>query len=179
MEQRSLILVCFACTALIAPGPAPAQDRFAPVSFQYAPTISFGMIGLGNNGTARLNVVNLVRTAPPVASAIAQTPCKVELDLYDSQGKLIKQKTIANLGYGQADFVDVLRSDLTTTAAHVELTGLVKVGSSQSLFCSVNATLEVFDSVTGTTSAILTGTSTGSPLIFSTLPLSTQPVQPN
>src|SRR5678815_3980028 len=101
MQQRSLILVCFASTALLAPGPAPAQDRFAPVSFQYTPTISFGMIGLGNNGTARLNVVNLVRTPPPVA--IPQAPCKLELDLYDSQGKLLKQKTIANLGYGQAD----------------------------------------------------------------------------
>ena len=177
-QVRSLILVCSVCAMLLAPGPAPAQDRLAPVSFQYTPTITFGMIGLGNNATARLNAVNLVRTAPPVASAIAQTPCKVELDLYDSQGKLIKQKTIANLGYGQADFVDVLRSDLSTTAAHVDVTGVVKVSSSQSYFCSVSATLEVFDSVTGTTSAILAGASTGSTLLFSTLPLSTQPVQP-
>jgi hypothetical protein len=179
MQQRSFIFVCFVCATLLAPRPASAQERLSPISFQYTPTISFGMIGLGNNATARLNVVNLVRTPPPVASAIAQPPCKVELGLYDSQGKLIKQKTIANLGYGQADFVDVLRSELATTAAHVELTGVVKVGSSQSLFCSVNATLEVFDSVTGTTTAILTGSSTGSALIFSTLPLSTQPVQPN
>ena len=179
MLQRSLILPCFVCGALLAPGPARAQDRLIPTTLQYTPTISFGMIGLGNNGTARLNVVNLVRTPPPVASPIAQTPCKVELDLYDSQGKLIKQKTIANLGYGQADFVDVLRSELATTVAHVELTGVVKVSSSLSIFCSVSATLEVFDSVTGTTSAILAGASAGSPLIFSTFPLSTQPVQPN
>jgi len=178
LQKRSLILVCFVCAALLAPGTAPAQDRLAPVGFQYTPTISFGMIGLGNNATARLNVVNLVRIAPPIASAIAQTPCKVELDLYDSQGKLIKQKTIANLGYGQADYVDAVRSDLATTAAHVNVTGVVKVSSSQSYFCSVSATLEVFDSVTGTTSAILTGASTGSPLIFSTLPLSMQPAQP-
>jgi len=179
LRKRSLLLVCFVCTTLLALGPASAQDRLAPISFQYTPTISFGMIGLGIGATARLNVVNLVRTPPPVASAIAQTPCKVELDLYDNQGKLIKQKTVANLGYGQADFVDLPRSELATTAAHVDLTGVAKVASSQSLFCSVSATLEVFDSVTGTTSAILTGASTGSPLIFSTLPLSTQPVQPN
>jgi hypothetical protein len=160
----------------LAPGPARAQDRLIPTTLQYTPTISFGMIGLGNNATARLNVVNLVRTAPLIA--IAQTPCKVELDLYDSQGKLIRQKTVANLGYGQADFVDVIRSDFATTAAHVAVTGVVKVASSQSFFCSVSATLEVFDSVTGTTSAILTGANAGSPLIFSTFPLSTQPAQP-
>ena len=176
LQKRSLILVCFVCAALLAPGTAPAQDRLAPVGFQYTPTISFGMIGLGNNATARLNVVNLVRTPPLLG--IAQTPCKVELDLYDSQGKLIKQKTIANLGYGEADYVDAVRSDLATTAAHVNVTGVLKVSSSQSYFCRVSATLEVFDSVTGTTSAILTGASTGSPLIFSTLPLSMQPAQP-
>lgn len=179
VQVRPLILVSFVCALLLAPGPAPAQDRLSPVSFQYAPTISFGMIGLGSNATARLNVVNLVRIAPPVASAIAQAPCKVELDLYDSQGKLIKQKTIANLGYGQADFVDALRSDLATTAAHVDVTGVVKVSSSQSYFCSVSATLEVFDSVTGTTSAILTGASTASPLVFSAFPLNTQAAEPN
>ena len=47
------------------------------------PTLSFGMIGFGMAGIARLNVVNLVRTPPPVL--IAQVPCKVELDLYDGQ----------------------------------------------------------------------------------------------
>jgi hypothetical protein len=171
MRRRFVILVWFVCATLLAPGFTSAQERLSPVSLQYTPTISFGMIGLGNGATARLNVVNLVRTPPPIAIAIAQTPCKVELDLYDNQGKLIKQKTIANLGYGQADFVDLLRSDIASTVAHVELTGVVKIASSQTFFCSVSATLEVFDSVTGTTS-------TGSPLIFSTLPLSTQPAQP-
>ena len=96
--MRSLLLVCL-CWA------ASAQDRLAPISFQYTPTISFGMIGLGIGATARLNVVNLVRTPPPVASAIAQTPCKVELDLYDNQGKLIKQKTVANIAILITSFV--------------------------------------------------------------------------
>lgn len=173
-QLRSGMLVCLVCATLIAPGSTSGQERFLPLTL--TPTISFGMIGLGNGATARLNVVNLVRTPPPVA--IPQAPCKLELDLYDSQGKLLKQKTIANLGYGQADFVEVLRSDIASTVAHVELTGAVKVGSSPSIFCNVSATLEIFDNVTGTTTAILAGTSTGSPLIFSTFPLSTQPAQP-
>ena len=117
------------------------------------PTLSFGMIGFGMAGIARLNVVNLVRTPPPVL--IAQVPCKVELDLYDGQGKLIKQKIIANLGYGQADFLDALRFDVAASGTHVEVSGVVKVGSNQPFFCNISATLEVFDSVSGTTTAIL------------------------
>jgi hypothetical protein len=63
------------------------------------------MIGLGTGQTARLNAVNVVRTPPPIM--IAQVLCNVELDLYDGQGKLIKQKTVAKLEYGQADSLDL------------------------------------------------------------------------
>jgi hypothetical protein len=125
------------------------------------------MIGLGTGQTARLNIVNLVRTPPPVAISLFQ-PCKVELDLYDGQGKLMKQKSVANLGFGQADFVDLLRSELNTTAAHVDVTGVVKVGSAQSFTCNVTATLELFDNVTGATTAILTGTNSSAPFAFVT-----------
>jgi hypothetical protein len=174
MQRTSMMLAGLSVAALLAPGNSGAQERLSPVAVTYTPTISFGMIGLGTGVTARLNVVNLVRTPPPIA--IAQTPCKVELDLYDNQGKMIKQKTVANLGYGQADFLDLLRSELATTAAHVDISGVVKVGSSQSYFCSISATLEVFDNVTGTTSAILTGINSGPvPFLVTPLPVGAQP----
>lgn len=179
MQRKSRILRYLGCATLIlAAGTGVAQERMGPViAGQYTPTFSFGMIGLGTSATARLNVVNLVRTPPPILSAIAQVPCKVELDVYDGQGKLIKQKTIANLGYGQADFLDVARSDVGTTGTHVEIGAVVKVGSNQSYFCSVSPTLEVFDSVTGNTTAILTNAST-SPIFFWPPVLSTAPSQP-
>ena len=133
---------------------AMAQEQLAHVGpVASTPTLSFGMIGLGTTSIVRLNVVNLVRTPPPIM--ITQVPCKVELELYDSQGKLIKQKTVANLGYGQADFVDALRSDVAATGTHVGVSGVVKVGSNRSFFCNISATLEVFDSVSGATTAIL------------------------
>lgn len=102
----------------------------------YTPTYSFGMIGLRSSAAARLNVVNLVRTPPPIFAAIAQVPCKVELDVYDDQGKLLKSKTIPNLGYGQADFLDVLRSDVPTAGTHVDISAVVKVASNQSYFAA-------------------------------------------
>jgi len=134
------------------------------------------MIGIGTGQTARLNVVNLVRTAPPFAISIAQVPCKVELDFYDGQGKLIQQKTVANLGFGQADFLDLVRSALNTTAAHVDVSAAVKVGSTQSFFCNINTTLEVFDNVTGATTAILSSVS-ASPAAISSVLSSTQASQ--
>jgi hypothetical protein len=128
--------------ALLLAGTANAQERLpAALTLISTPTLSFGMIGLGTTTTARLNAVNLVRTPPPLA--IAQLPCKLELDLYDGQGKLIKQKSIANLGYGQADFIDLARSEVLTPGNHVEITALIKVGSNQPYFCNINATLEV------------------------------------
>src|ERR1700693_3571144 len=110
MRVKSLILLSLAgATLLLIHGTVIAQERLAPViSFLSNPTFSFGMIGLGTGQTARLNIVNLVRTPPPIAISLFQ-PCKVELDLYDGQGKLIKQKSVANLGFGQADFLDLLR----------------------------------------------------------------------
>jgi len=168
VRVKSLFLLSLTGTTLfLMQGTVIAQERLAPViSFLLNPTFSFGMIGLGTGQTARLNVVNLVRTPPPVAISIAQIPCKVELDLYDNQGKLIKQKTVANLGFGQAESLDLVRSELSTTAAHVDVSGVVKVGSTQSLFCSVSTTLEVFDNVTGVTTAILTNANSSPGLIF-------------
>src|SRR5215831_12138495 len=119
MQRKSVLRYFKGATLFLAAGTLMGQERLAPVvATPYTPTFSFGMIGLGTAATARLNVVNLVRTPPPIMAAIAQLPCKVELDLYDGQGKLIKQKTIDNLGYGQADFLDLSRSEVATTSTH-------------------------------------------------------------
>jgi hypothetical protein len=167
--KPSLLISLTAAALLLMRGTAIAQERLAPtLSILPSPTISFAMIGLGTGQTARLNIVNLVRTPPPIAISLFQ-PCKVELDLYDGQGKLIKQKSVVNLGSGQADFLDLLRSELNTTAAHVDVSGVVKVGSTQSFTCNVSATLEVFDNVTGATTAILAGANSLPGLIFSGL----------
>jgi hypothetical protein len=174
MRSKSMVVLSLAgAILLLIRGTITAQERSAAViATPVTPTFSFGMIGLGTGQTARLNALNLVRTAPPVAISLAQTPCKVELDIYDGQGKVIKSKTIASLGFGQADFLDLARSEIATTSTHVDVSGVVKIGSAQSFFCSVSTTLEVFDSVTGATAAILAGSPSLTPsFIFTPVPL--------
>src|SRR6266700_223428 len=123
-SMRRFILVSLTTAAVLA--------QTAPVPVANTPiTISFGMIGLAGGQTVRLSAVNIVRTPPPIL--IAQIPCKVELDLFDAQGTMIKQNVIDNLGYGKSSFVETSMGD---AAARVEVSGVVKVGSTQSVFCS-------------------------------------------
>jgi hypothetical protein len=121
----------------------------------------------------RLNAVNIVRTPPPIA--IAQIPCRVELTLFDAQGNVLKQSAIDNLGYGKSAFIEADRAAITDAVNRVEVTGAVKVGSAQSFFCSVAPTLEVYDTATGRTQAILSNAAPSPSFIR---PLVTEPVEP-
>jgi len=135
-------------TAQLAPFPNPSTS----------PTFSFGVLGLASGETVRINVVNVVRTPPAVA--IPQTPCKIELDFYDGQGKLLKQKVIDNLGLGQAHLLDIERAAIAATG-RAQVAAVIKVGTNQSIFCSIIPTVEVFDDVTGRASTVLTSPSPG------------------
>jgi hypothetical protein len=113
------------------------------------------MIGLAGGQTVRLNAVNIVRTQPPIL--IAQFPCKIELDLFDAQGEMIAQRVVDDLGYGKSAFVEAALSD---AGGRIGVTGVIKVGSAQSFFCSITPTLEVYDTGTGRTQAILSNAAT-------------------
>ena len=170
MSMRRFILVSLAGW-LVAAAAVLAQTTPVPVANSPI-TISFGMIGLAGGQTVRLNAVNIVRTPPAIL--IAQIPCKVELDLFDAQGTMIKQNVIDNLGYGKSAFVEADRALITESSNHVEVTGVVKVGSAQSFFCAITPTLEIYDTATGRTQAILSSAAPTPSLIR---PLAAEPVQ--
>ena len=161
-----IILVLLAAAAVVLAQTAPVTLPSSPI------TLSFGMIGLAGGQTVRLSAVNTVRTPPPIL--IAQVPCKVELDLFDAQGTMIKQIDIDNLGYGKSAFVEADRASITDANNRVEVSGVVKIGSTQSFFCSITPTLEVYDTATGRTQAILSNTAQSTSLIR---PLALQPGQ--
>ncbi|PWU05904.1 MAG: hypothetical protein C5B51_13540 [Terriglobia bacterium] len=143
---------CFFVTALVSVGVVFAQT--IPVGpSSTSSTLSFGVLGLASGETLRINVLNNVRVAPPVL--IAQTPCKIELDLYDNEGKLLKQKIIDNLNFGKAEFLDLDRAEVTGPAGRIQIAAAVKVGSNQAIFCSISPTIEVYDNMTGRASTVI------------------------
>ena len=141
----SAALLAIPAAAQVAPLPGPTTNSI---------TLSFGVIGLASGESVRINVLNLVRTPPPLG--IAQLPCRAELDFYDAEGKLHKQKVVDSLGFGRADFLDLDRAEITGAAGRAQIAASVKVGSNQSFFCSIAPTLEIFDDATGRTNIVLT-----------------------
>src|ERR1700736_1681569 len=141
----SAVLRAIPAAAQVAPLPGPTSNSI---------TLSFGVIGLASGESVRINVLNLVRTPPPLG--IALIPCRTELSFYDADGKLLKQKVVDSLGFGRADFLDLDRAEITGATGRAQIAASVKVGSNQSFFCSIAPTLEVFDDATGRTSTVLT-----------------------
>jgi hypothetical protein len=146
-----------------------AQTSTTPTFFS---AVSTGMVGLAATQTAQLNVVNLspAPTTPPVS------PCEVQLEFWDSAGKMVKSKLIANLAPGTADSLQIKLTDVTapTSPLRTEVRGLMRStpltpagsgGSTLPMYpipyvpnCNTMLTLEVFDAATGVTQALTSDT---------------------
>jgi hypothetical protein len=145
--------VWFSAVIMALPVVAAAQVAPLPSPIANTITLSFGVIGLASGESVRINVLNIVRTPPPLG--IPLIPCRTELSFYDADGKLLKQKVVDSLGFGRADFLDLDRAEITATG-RAAVAASVKVGSNQSFFCSIAPTIEVFDDATGRASTVLT-----------------------
>jgi hypothetical protein len=114
---------------------------------------SFGMLGLAAGQTARLNVVNVgIATVSPL-------PCVLALAFLDSDSKILKQ-TFVSVGFGKAAFLDLKMSDGGSGRVQIRGIGynpLLSPGAAipQPLSCNLVPTLELFDTDTGRTVAIL------------------------
>jgi hypothetical protein len=143
-----------------------------PPSVPTAPGVGFAMQGFALGETLRLVVLNAGNTVFPPAP----TQCRPILQFYDSQGQLIKQKTVSDLAPGSADMLDMSRDELPGIG-RVETRGVAITGSSTSmgvlpgtavnLTCNLLVTLEIFDSNTGRT---ILETTDSKPLPDSTVP---------
>jgi hypothetical protein len=123
------------------------------------------MVGLASGQTARLNVVNVgVPTPSPL-------PCVLVLAFRDSDGRILKQRFVS-VKTGKAALLDLTQGDIDGTAgdhghgdnpARLQIRGmgynpLLSPGSAipQPLSCNLVPTLELFDTETGRTAAIVT-----------------------
>ena len=140
------------------------------------------MVGLAPGQTARLNLVNIgVASATPL-------PCVLALAFLDNNGKILKQ-TFVFLKSGQSAWLDLTAFEASTTSAQngtdfaqrlpirgIGYNPLLAPGSAipQSLSCNLVPTLELFDTDTGRTTAIL-GDFVRPGLSAIILPVATQP----
>jgi hypothetical protein len=125
---------------------------------------SSGMVGLASGQTARLNVVNVGAPTP------SPLPCVLVLAFVDSDGKILKQ-VIASVMTGKAALLDLPQGDIDGNAgnhlggnnvARLQIRGIgynpLLAGSAipQPLSCNLVPTLELFDTKSGKTAAIVT-----------------------
>jgi len=141
-----------------------AAGVFAQVVTPPAATRTTGMIGLAEGQTARLNVLN-PGIEPPALGMI----CAANLSFMDSSGKVLKSTTVSVIP-GQSQPFD-LSSDAdlglaldarTEIRAVITAPALVPIASTsstpiQAAGCKLVGTLEIFDSLTKRTQAVLGG----------------------
>ena len=143
----SFRIVMAICAVAVPVGFAQRTEAQGPIAS--APPFSSGMAGLASGQTARLNVVNV-----GVPSAL---PCVLVLAFLDSDSKILKQMFVS-VGSGKAAFVDLVNS-----GARIQIRGMgynpllsPEAAIPQPLSCRLVPTLELFDTETGRTTAIVT-----------------------
>src|SRR5260370_9042453 len=159
-----LSVICAVVAGLVGFAQRCDAQGTAPVALPSA-QFSSGMAGLASGQTARLNVVNI---GPTTTSPI---PCVLVLAFLDSDGKILKQM-VASVASGQAAFVD-LAASTSAWGRRLEIRGIGynPLLSPVAVSCNLVPTLELFDTETGKTAAILADfrTSTITPIATPTL----------
>jgi hypothetical protein len=156
----ALILVCAAVLTVRA----GAQPAIMVASPQF---VTFGMVGLGPNQTARLNAFALPMGGPIIAGA----SCQVTFDFYDASGKSLETSPPTTVAQGAAVHFDLVsnsasRSEIrgTVRTAFVNPSAVPMPGTTGTPvtpitpvygFCSVLPTLEIFDTTSGQTTVVL------------------------
>ncbi len=119
-----------------------------------SPDFSSGMLGVAAGQTARLNIVNIA------GPAVSPLPCVLAVAFVDSNSKILKH-TFVSLTSGKAAFLDLSLTGLGASD-RISIRGigynpLLAPGAAipQPLSCKLLPTLELFETDTGRTVAIL------------------------
>jgi hypothetical protein len=136
----------------VPPAPLPALSQ----------TLTTAVVGFTGSQTVQLNVLNM-----SAATTATLAGCDVQLAFYDSQNRLLKQGTTTNIAPGATASLSLGRSDVpaaSATAPRVSVRGQLRtilppttsgtVGELSS--CSLFASLEIYDNVTGATQVFTT-----------------------
>ena len=139
-----------------------------PVLYPFGPQVlTLGMVGLAPGQIARLNALNLPGCCSLAdrPTQILSVPCNMTLSFMDDQGATLKTATM-NIDSGKAVHLDLAHDDVTRDSSRLQIRGVilqvvtppgppVTPGVPFPFGCSVAPTLEIFDSATGITTAVL------------------------
>jgi hypothetical protein len=145
------------CVLTLATPGLFAQAVSAPAQQTY----TFAMVGVAEGQTVRLNVLN-----PGFAPPIGGLPCSARLTFLDGKGNAIKSEVVI-VSPGQSVPYDLF-SDRDLTLAVNERVEIRATVATPALLppsptppttgpCKLIGTLEVFDSLTGRTQAVIEG----------------------
>jgi hypothetical protein len=159
---------------LLSGAPLPAQIVSFPT---FSAAVTTGAVGLAMTQTAQLNVVNL--NVASTTSTISTTPtiaCQVQLEFWDSTGKMVKSLAITNLAPGATGSLQLKFSEVTTnntSPPRTDIRGVVRRTTPAPVTgvsvtptpiaqpiafiqpsCAVATTLEIFDSGSGVTQSL-------------------------
>jgi hypothetical protein len=117
---------------------------------------AFGLIGLAQGQTARLNIVS-VSPGPCTPSEVSPGPCRVQLAFLDADGRVIVKRSGAlaqvtlTLVSGRAASLDLSADDLLIDGMRTEIRAVAQVTSRLVAPGPCRLTLEIFDNITGRT----------------------------
>jgi len=113
----------------------------------------YGMVGIADGQTARLNIVNI--GVPDPTTGVPPDPCRARLQFVDADGSELASRGVAP-EMGHAKFLDFTPSFLSTNGgplrAEIRAVVLTDNGAPPGP-CRV--TLEIFDNVTGRSDIVL------------------------
>ncbi len=158
--MRTTLLVAFAIST-VAIISLVAQTITAPNIPAFPQYVTFGMIGVAADQTARVNALGLPMGGPIIANA----SCQVTVQFLDEQGKSLGNSTQPVIG-GQSVHFDLRRGDIDADTDRREIRATVRTNFASpaappiAFGCSVLPTMEIFNQDTGRTMATVSQTQT-------------------
>ena len=148
-------------------GIAAAQSTSPPA--WYAQVQTFGMVGLTEGQTARLNLLNPGVPSPAATGAI----CSAQVSFLNDQGTVVKMSTVSVIPGKSVSFDLDRDTDLAVSDRRVEIRATIRIPAltpvasppqpvppqplpPQPAICTLVPSLEVFNNDTGKTRVVLT-----------------------
>ena len=140
---------------------AAAGAQVLPVPFGGLSIQTFGMVGIAEGQTARLNVLSPGVQAPAATGIL----CSALLTFLDDQGSTLKSATVT-VAPGKSALLDLdadtdlklMMDQRKQIRATIQIPPALPPAGTQPVFCNLFPTLEIFDRVTGKTQIIVVET---------------------